>query len=66
MPAKRPSSKRTTIEPRGDKRFIRRDEGGRIKESDDAGRSLASDRRTKATATAKSGQGDRGDQKKRK
>ena len=31
MPAKRPSSKRTTIEPRGDKRFIRRDEGGRIK-----------------------------------
>ena len=66
MPAKRPSKKRTTIEPRGDKRFIRRDEGGRIKESDDAGRSLASDRRTRAETTAKSGQGDRGDQKKRK
>ena len=66
MPAKKPSSKRTTIEPRGDKRFIRRDEGGRIKESDDTGRSLASDRRTKAKTTAKSGQGDRGDQKKRK
>ena len=66
MPAKRPSSKRTTIEPRGDKRFIRRDEGGRIKESDDAGRSLGADRRTKAKTTAKSGQGDRGDQKKRK
>jgi hypothetical protein len=30
---------------KGDKGYIRRDEGGRIKESDDVGRSLAQDRR---------------------
>lgn len=56
-------SKRTTIEPKGDKRFIRRDERGRIVESDDAGKSLARDRQTDAKTTVKSGQGDRGDQR---
>jgi hypothetical protein len=55
--------KRTTIAPKGDKRYIRRDEKGRIKESDDVGRSLAADRRTKAKTTAKSGQGDKGDRR---
>jgi hypothetical protein len=38
------TSKRELIAPKGDKRFIRRDEAGRIKESDDVGRSLAADR----------------------
>ena len=57
-------SKRELIAPKGDKRFIRRDEKGRIKESDDVGRSLTADRRTKAKTVAKKGQGDRGDQKK--
>jgi hypothetical protein len=57
------ASKRTTIEPKGDKRFIRRDEQGRIKESDDAGKSLGQDRRKAANTPVKSGQGDRGDQK---
>ena len=56
-------SKRTTIEPKGDKRFIRRDERGRIVESDDAGKSLARDRQQDAKTTVKSGQGDRGDQR---
>lgn len=56
-------SKRTTIEPKGDKRFIRRDESGRIRESDDAGKSLAQDRSRAAKTTVKPGQGDRGDQK---
>jgi len=42
------AAKRELIVPKGDKRFIRRDDGGRIKESDDIGRSLAADRRTKA------------------
>lgn len=56
-------TKRTTIAPQGDKRFVRRDEQGRIKESDDAGRSLAQDRKKAAKTTVKSGQGDRGDQK---
>jgi hypothetical protein len=49
--------------PRGDKRYIRRDAKGRIKESDDVGRSLSQDRRRKAKTVAKPGQGDRGDRK---
>ncbi len=57
------ASKRELIEPKGDKRYIRRDEKGRIKESDDVGRSLAADRRTKAKTAVKSGQGDKGDRK---
>jgi hypothetical protein len=58
-------SKRERTSPNGDVRFVRRDEHGRFKESDDAGRSLAQDRRTEAKTTVKSGQGDRGDQAKR-
>jgi len=46
-----------------DKRFVRRDKNGTFKESDDAGKSLAADRRTKATTVAQSGQGDKGDRK---
>jgi hypothetical protein len=57
-------SKRERISPNGDTRFVRRDERGRFKESDDAGRSLAQDRRQHAKTTVKSGQGDRGDQTK--
>jgi len=56
------SSKRTLIEPHaGDKRYIRRDARGRIKESVDVGRSLAADRRRKSKTRAKSGAGDKGD-----
>ena len=58
-------SKRELIDTGTDKRYVRRDEKGQFKESDDVGKSLAADRRTKAKTTAKSGQGDRGDQKKR-
>lgn len=67
MPAKTKSSssKRTLIRPKGDARYIRRDAKGRIKESDDVGRSLKQDRKTKAKKTAKSGQGDKGDQKRK-
>jgi hypothetical protein len=54
---------RELIDTGTDKRFVRRDERGRFKESVDVGRSLSSDRRTKAKATAKPGQGDRGDRK---
>ena len=54
--------KRELIEPNeGDKRFVRRDEEGKFKESDDVGRSLTKDRKRKATKKAKRGQGDRGD-----
>ena len=60
--AKKVSSKRELITPRkGDSRYIRRDERGRIKESDDVGRSLKQDRARKAKTKVKSGQGDRGD-----
>jgi hypothetical protein len=58
----RASSKRTLIEPHpGDKRYIRRDAKGRIKESDDVGRSLAADRRRTSKKSSKPGQGDKGD-----
>jgi photosystem II stability/assembly factor-like uncharacterized protein len=60
------SSKRELIAPNGDKRLVRRDEQGRIKESDDLGKSLAQDVRKSAKSKVGSGQGDRGDQKSRK
>lgn len=58
---RRSASKRELIKPAGDARYIRRDAKGRIKESDDVGRSQKADRRTKAKRTVKSGQGDKGD-----
>jgi len=61
-PAKRKkAAKRTLLSPRGDKRYVRRDARGRIRESDDVGRSLSTDRRRKAKRKAPKGQGDRGD-----
>jgi len=54
---------RELIDTGTDKRFVRRGRGGEFKESDDVGRSLAADRRTKAKTTSTSGQGDRGDRK---
>ena len=59
--AKKKSSKRKLIDTGRDKRFVRRGNSGRFKESDDVGRSLASDRRKKAKRKAPKGQGDRGD-----
>ena len=61
--AKKSAAKRELIAPRGNKRYIRRDAKGRIKESDGVSRSLSQDRRRKAKTTAKAGQGDRGDRK---
>jgi hypothetical protein len=56
--------KRELIDTGSDKRFVRRDEKGQFKQSDDVGRSLAADRRQQAKMVAPKGQGDRGDQKK--
>ena len=53
---------RELIDTGADKRYVRRDEQGRFKESDDVGKSLAADRRQKAKTKVKKGQGDRGDQ----
>jgi len=60
------SGKRTEIAPRGDKRYIRRDEKGRIKESDDQGKSLSKDVKQHAKKEVKPGQGDKGDQPRKK
>ncbi len=55
------AAKRELINTGSDKRYVRRGPRGRFTESDDVGRSLAADRRRKATRKVKSGQGDRGD-----
>jgi hypothetical protein len=58
------SGKRELIEPHeGDKRYIRRDDRGRINESDDVSRSLSQDQKRQAKTESKPGQGDRGDRK---
>ena len=63
MPNKAGSGKRELIDTGTDKRYVRRDAEGKFKESDDQGRSLAQDVKQKAKTKVKSGQGDRGDQK---
>ena len=55
------AARRELIDTGTDKRFVRRGAGGKFKESDDVGKSLSADRRTKAKKKVKSGQGDRGD-----
>ena len=59
----RHSTKRELINTGTDKRYARRDEKGQFKESDDVGRSLSQDVKRDAKTKVKSGQGDRGDQK---
>jgi hypothetical protein len=54
---------RELVDTGTDKRYVRRDERGQLKESDDVGRSLSQDRRRDARNEAKKGEGDRGDQK---
>jgi hypothetical protein len=56
-------AKRELIDTGTDKRYVRRSKQGRFEESDDVGRSLAADRRTKAKTIAKRGRGDKGDRK---
>ena len=57
--------KRELIDTGTDKRYVRRDEKGQFKESDDVGRSLSQDVRRKAKTEAGPGEGDRGDRKKK-
>jgi hypothetical protein len=54
--------KRELIDTGDDKRYVRRDEKGQFKESDDVGRSLGKDVRKPAKTKVEKGQGDRGDQ----
>jgi len=56
------ADERELIEPNpGDKRYVRRDEEGQFKESDDVGRSLSQDQKRNAKTESKPGQGDKGD-----
>jgi hypothetical protein len=52
---------RELIDTGTDKRFVRRDKQGQFEESDDVGRSLASDQKREAKGKARRGEGDRGD-----
>ena len=60
--AKKPAE-RELIDTGTDKRFVRRDQRGQFKESDDAGRSLSQDVKNKAKTKVKEGQGDKGDRR---
>jgi len=64
--ASKSSGKRELIAPHGDKRYVRRDEKGKIKESDDVSRSLSQDMKRTAKTVSAPGQGDKGDKKKSK
>lgn len=61
MARQRTTSARQRIDTGTDKRYVRRDEKGQFRESDDVGRSSRSDRKQRAKRKVKSGQGDRGD-----
>jgi hypothetical protein len=65
MPNQKGDGKRELIDTGTDKRYVRRDGKGQFKESDDQGRSLAQDVKQHAKMKVKSGQGDRGDQKRK-
>ena len=57
----RGNNERERIDTGSDSRFVRRDDRGQFKESDDVGRSLAQDRKTAAEHEAPRRQGDKGD-----
>jgi hypothetical protein len=59
------ASKRELIDTGTDKRFVRRNEKGQFSEVVDVGKSLSQDRKRQAKTVVPSGQGDKGDQKKR-
>ena len=58
---KKGSGKRELIEPKGGKRYVRRDNKGQFSESDDQSKSLSQDKRKKAATKSKPGYGDTGD-----
>lgn len=56
-------NKRELIDTGDDKRYVRRDDEGQFKESDDMSRSLRKDVQQHAQTEVEPGQGDKGDQK---
>jgi len=57
-------TKRELIDTGTDKRYVRRDDDGRFKESVDVGKSLAADQRKHSETQAPKGEGDKGDRRK--
>ena len=55
------NNERERIDPNDDSRYVRRDDKGQFKESDDVGRSLSQDRKQDAENEAPRRQGDKGD-----
>ncbi len=54
-------AKREHIDTGSDERYVRRDDEGKFRESDDVGRALSQDQRREAENESEKGQGDRGD-----
>jgi hypothetical protein len=65
MADKKMKNHRELMDTGKDKRFVRRDEKGQFDDVSDVGRSLAQDRKQSAKTKVPSGQGDRGDQKRK-
>ena len=61
LPKKEKNMPRELIDTGTDKRFVRRDKQGQFNESDDVGRSLASDQKRDSKNKPKRGEGDKGD-----
>lgn len=59
----RKAAKRELINTGRDKRYVRRNEEGQFKESDDVGKSASQDQKRRAKTVVKAGQGDRGDRR---
>lgn len=66
MAGKKGAAKRELIDTGNDKRYVRRDEKGRFDEVDNVSRSLSQDIKKKAKTKVPAGQGDKGDQKRKK
>jgi hypothetical protein len=60
------SSHRELVDTGNEKRFVRRNEKGQFDETVDVGKSLTQDRKQRAKHEVPPGQGDRGDQKKKR
>jgi hypothetical protein len=52
---------RELIDTGADKRYVRRDKDGKFKESDDVGRSSATDQKRDSNTKPRRGEGDKGD-----
>jgi hypothetical protein len=63
---KHDAGKRELIEPKGGKRYVKRNEKGEFTESVDQGKSLSQDAKKHAKTKVKPGHGDQGDQPQKK